>query len=370
METSIDDRHWVHELLEEEFEIQDITIGAMGGHAIRVRGRFLGNSRHAYEHLAPYFRARGHTLMFRHEEGEAVIYIMRGIVQPKPNNTWLPIILAAATVLSMLFSYTFYWGSSEPSWASFWYNLPTGLAATGTLLAILLAHEMGHYVTARSLGVAVTLPFLIPFPFSPFGTMGAVIRMKDIPPSRRAMLLIGAAGPLSGLIVALPLLIVGLSLSVVEPLPLSGGYVLEGNSLLYGFIKLLLLGRWLPSKGIDVSLHPVAFSAWAGLLVTSLNLIPAGQLDGGHIARALLGQRAQQLNWLIIGLLAVLGFLWQGWLLWAALIFLFSRRAVAPLDDVSPLTRREAILAAIMLLLFILAFTPVPLSVVPPDTWI
>jgi membrane-associated protease RseP (regulator of RpoE activity) len=129
--------------------------------------------------------------------------------------------------------------------------------------------------------------------------MGAVIRMKSVPPSRRAMLLTGAAGPLAGLVVAVPLLIWGLSLSNVAPLPTGGEYMLEGNSLLYAALKRLILGAWLPAGGVDVNLHPMAFAGWAGLLVSALNMIPAGQLDGGHVAYALLGERARYLTYLV-----------------------------------------------------------------------
>jgi membrane-associated protease RseP (regulator of RpoE activity) len=265
----------------------------------------------------------------------------------------------------MLFVYTMSWQAEELSWSGIVEALPGGMAFTASLLAILGCHEFGHFFMARHFGVAVTLPFFIPFPLSPFGTMGAMIRMKDVPPSRRATLLIGAAGPLAGIAVAIPILILGLSLSVVEPLPPQGGYVMEGNSLLYGLLKMLVYGRWLPSGGVDVMIHPVAFAGWAGLLVTSLNLLPAGQLDGGHAASALLGRHARRLNYAIIAACVLLGFVWQGWLLWAGLIYLFSRTRAQPLDDVTPLTSRDRVLAAALLLLFVLTFTPLPMKVVP-----
>ncbi|MBM3189354.1 MAG: site-2 protease family protein, partial [Chloroflexi bacterium] len=207
---SIDERTWVRELLADVMEIEDITLGALGGRAVRVRGHFLLDTREAYDRVAPRCRAAGRTLLFRQEQGEPVALIVDAVARPKHDKLWVPIVLGVVTLLSMLFSHSFYWGSSEPSWASFWASLPQALAATASLLAILLSHELGHYFMARRLGVAVTLPYLIPFPLSPFGTMGAVIHMKEIPPSRRAMLLIGAAGPIAGLVVAIPLLALGL----------------------------------------------------------------------------------------------------------------------------------------------------------------
>ena len=357
------DMLWIRELLANDFSVDDITMGAMKGRAVRVRGHFLTDAQRAYKRLAPAFRERGRTLLMRREEGETSLFIVSGTIAPTPNKRWLPLALAVLTVISILITATLR-EVAELTWPNIVRGLGNGAAFTATLLAILVSHELGHYFTARHFGVAATLPYLIPFPLSPFGTMGAVIMMKDIPPSRRAMLLIGAAGPLAGLIVTLPLLVLGLSLSEVQPLPSAGGYVMEGNSILYGLIKLLMFGRWLPQGGIDVMLHPVAYAGWAGLLVTSLNLIPAGQLDGGHAAYALLGAKSKYLTWAMIAVLIPMGLVWNGWLLWAALIYLFSRTRAGPMDDVSPLTSLEMGIAIALLLLFGLTFTPLPLRLV------
>ena len=364
MSMPLDDLEWVRSLLAGVFAIEDVTVGVKGRRTIRVRGRFLMNAQSAYEHLAPQCRARGRTLLFRHEGEDEVLLIVNAVIRPTSNNIWLPIVLAVATIASMLLTYVVLWEANEPTWGNILLRLPRGLAFTMSLMSILVGHELGHYFTARHFGVAVTLPYLIPFPLSPFGTMGAVIRMKDVPPNRRAMLLTAAAGPICGLIVGIPVLIIGLILSEVAPLPAGGGYVLEGNSLLYGALKLAVFGRWLPSGGDDVLLHPVAFSGWAGLLVTSFNLIPGGQLDGGHIAYALLGRKARYLTWAIIGAILLLGVVWRGWLLWAVLIFAFSRSRVGPLNDVSPLTGTEIAVAVALLVLFLLTFTPLPLRFV------
>ena len=134
--------------------------------------------------------------------------------------------------------------------------------------------------------------------------------MRDVAPSRKALLLIGAAGPLAGLLVTLPVLIIGLSLSELQ-VPPDGGYIIEGNSLLYWGVKYLVFGRWLPAANLDVFIHPMAFAGWAGLLVTSMNLMPAGQLDGGHVAYALLGQSARYVMYAVLAILLVLGIWWQ-----------------------------------------------------------
>ena len=350
-------------LLAGVMEIYDVTAGGPHGRTVRVRGRFRIEPSTAYERLRPWFRERGRTVMFRREEGVDVVLIVPGVIRPSPNNLWLPIVLAAVTVVSMLAAYVLFQSGADLTREGILGAVREGWGFVVSLLAILVAHEFGHYFMARRYGVAVTLPYLIPLPISPFGTMGAVIRMKDIPPSRRAMLLIGAAGPLAGLAVAIPVLLIGLSLSEVTPLPASG-YSIEGNSLLYAALKYLVFGRLLPSGGEDVFLHPVAFAGWAGLLVTSFNLIPAGQLDGGHIAYALLGRRTRYLNWAMIGVLLMMGFLWQGWFLWAFLVFIFSRARVSPMDDVSPLTPVGIVVAVSLLVLFVLTFTPVPLRIV------
>ncbi|MFH1084877.1 MAG: site-2 protease family protein [Chloroflexota bacterium] len=361
-----DELAWVTALLHELVEIESITPGMQGGHALRVRGRFVRASDEVFRRIAPACRARGRTALLRHEEGAPIIVILDGVVRPAPNNRWLPVVLAALTVLSMLATYTLTWEAESLNWAAIVAKLPRGLSFTAALLTILVCHEFGHYFMARHFGVAVTLPYLIPFPLSPFGTMGAVIHMKDVPPSRRAMLLIGAAGPLAGLIVGVPILLLGLALSEVQALPPGGGYFIEGNSLLYGLLKLAVFGRWLPSGAEDVFIHPVAFAGWAGLLVTSFNLLPAGQLDGGHAAAALLGARARYLTWAVIAATLLMGLVWQGWLLWAVLIYLFSRARAQPMDDVTPLSTRERLVAIALLVLFALTFTPLPLRIVPP----
>jgi membrane-associated protease RseP (regulator of RpoE activity) len=261
------------------------------------------------------------------------------------------------------------------------------------LLAILLTHEFGHYLMSRHHGVHATLPYFVPF-LPPFGTMGAVIVMKEAPKNRRQLLDIGLAGPLAGLMVAIPVLLIGLYLSKLDPLPAQlprgMGISLEGNSLLYLLLKFAVFGQLLPSPasygstpvwlywlrffftgrpaplgGMDVMLHPVAFAGWAGLLVTALNLIPAGQLDGGHVIYVLFGKKnAARLLPFLLGTLIVLGFFWSGWWLWAALIFFLGRAYDDPLDQITPLDSGRRALAVIAVIIFFLVFTPVPLSLI------
>jgi len=263
-----------------------------------------------------------------------------------------------------------------------------------SLLGILLAHEFGHYLVGRARGEKVTLPYFIPFPFSAFGTMGAFINMKEIPKNRKYLMDIGIAGPLIGLLVAIPVLFIGLRLSSVTPIQtdLPEGYVhfLEGNSIFYLFAKFISFGKLLPQpasygdmlpfvywvryfftgspmplSGLDVQIHPVAWAGWAGLFVTAINLIPAGQLDGGHIFYVLFGKKtAQKAFPFILGAMVLLGFSWSGWWMWAALILFMGRRYAEPLDQITTIDRKRKVLGWVALVIFILIFIPVPLVII------
>ncbi len=141
--------------------------------------------------------------------------------------------------------------------------------------------------------------------------------------------------------------------------------MMEGNSLLYAGLKYLVFGMYLPAGGLDVFIHPLAFAGWAGLLVTGLNLIPVGQLDGGHIAYALLGrQRARILGYVIVGMMVGLAVVWQGWILWLVILFMAVRLQDTPLDDITQLTPRQRAFGIVMLIIFALTFVPVPLTFV------
>jgi membrane-associated protease RseP (regulator of RpoE activity) len=254
-----------------------------------------------------------------------------------------------------------------------------GIPFAATLLSILTMHELSHYFVGIRYGSPLSLPYFIPLPFlSIFGTMGAVIVQKGPMRSRKALFDIGAAGPLGGLILAIPLLIVGLLLSEVDPPPtnLAPGeqIYLEGNSVLYFLFKLVIFGQPLPSGGMDVLLHPIAFAAWGGLLVTALNLFPIGQLDGGHIAYAMWGRRA----WKIARFFLIASLIWgvlliiRGnpaggtWLAWWALGSFMGAKHPAPLNDVTPLDRQRRQLGWLITVIFFLILVPIPLTVITP----
>ena len=262
-------------------------------------------------------------------------------------------------------------------WAeAIWVVLSNGGMYSATLMTILLAHEMGHYFCARRHRVEVSLPYFLPGPpFISFGTFGAFIRMERSVKEPKALIDIGLGGPLAGLAVAIPALLLGLSLSEIEPLELLRGGLFEGNSLLYLGLKWLALGP-IP-KGHDVSLHPMAFAGWMGLLVTSLNLFPVGQLDGGHIAYALLGPSkgrylARAVFGGLIGLAIGLVFFEAQfmWVIWAGLIaFIGVEHPPLGPDAARPLDRTRKGLGYLSLALFGLTFTPIPISDTPSGGW-
>ena len=290
------------------------------------------------------------------------------------NRTWLNIVLFIATVLSTFFvglgwSVSYIYSdvlAANPSftpgaetmrdprvlWLSAFYAV--------ALLLILLAHEMGHYLTCRRYGLDATLPFFIPAP-TLIGTLGAFIKIRAPIRSKRQLFDIGAAGPLAGFILALPALFYGLAMSKATP-PLTGEGVMSfGEPLLLTFIGRLVLPTIPP--GYDIILHPVAFAGWVGLLVTALNLFPAGQLDGGHVAYAVFGRRTRTISRLVVVVFVVFAvFFWLGWLIWAFVIGILGTKHPPIWDEFQPLPLGRKILAVALLLIFILSFIPDPVK--------
>lgn len=339
------------------FSVASVEVFPAPEQAIRFRGHLQQDSQMAFDELSRRFELLEHTPMLAREDELDIVVAMPGVVRPKPSRAWINLALFAVTVMTTLWAGSLYDGG----------DLLSGAPFAFTLLLILGTHEFGHYFAARHHRAAVTLPYFIPMPaWSPLlnvGTMGAVIQLRSPIKDRKQLFDIGVAGPLAGLVVALPLLIYGLSTSPVQPTPTAPGYVIvqEGNSLLYLGLKYLIHGKILPSNGLDVSINSVTFAAWFGLLVTNLNLLPMGQLDGGHIAYALWGRRAWWLARVMVGVLLLLGVgSWSGWLLWAFMPLVFGLHHPPPLDDHTPLDQRRKVLGMVMLVVFILVFIPVP----------
>jgi membrane-associated protease RseP (regulator of RpoE activity) len=251
------------------------------------------------------------------------------------------------------------------------------LLYSGVLMIILVGHELGHYLTCRRYGLEATLPYFIPAP-NIIGTFGAFIKIKS-PISRKQELFdVGAAGPLAGFVLALPALLVGLACSKVVPFPSGEGSLSLGEPMLLKLAAGLFFGH-IPA-GADIVLHPVGFAGWVGLLVTALNLFPVGQLDGGHVAYALVGRKRKFVSSTALGAFLVLGvFFFVGWFVWgiAGLLFVLVRRTGRPRplhrlairlkhppvqDEDVPLGRGRTILAAIVIAIFILSFIPDPIK--------
>ena len=382
-------------LVREVFEFDQYTLGgSQDTYLIQFLGLLTRPSEEAYDYLQEALVPYQITPLFRFHEDKHQVILKKGLISSEPVKKRTNIILFIITFISILFSgmLTSYTGPETSDLSIIWThikgNLGQSLAFAISMLGILTAHEFGHFFAARYHKTRVTLPYFIPFPLSPFGTMGAFIRMLEPPKNKKILLDIGLAGPLAGLIVAIPVLVIGLALSPVDTLPavLPEGFMFEGNSILYLFLKYLVHGAWLPQPGsfsgsspiiywvryfftglplpvggVDVLIHPVAWAGWAGLLITSLNLLPAGQLDGGHLIYALFGDKLRWIRTTILVILVILGFMWSGWWLWALLILLLGKRRAEPLDEITDLDPRRKALARFGLVVFLLVFMPVPL---------
>jgi membrane-associated protease RseP (regulator of RpoE activity) len=347
------------------FTVDDTTLDYPDKGHVRFRGRFRCDPADCYDELRGRFERYGYTPVVNREDDERSALIAMPVVFDHPGSRWIVnLVLLLVTILSTLVAGAAYeTGSYELAWRQPWLGWPFALS----ILLILGAHELGHYFAARHHGVPVTLPYFIPMPLSLFGTLGAFIRLQGPVNNRRALFDVGAAGPLAGLVFALPLLLYGLATSNL--VPITPGQPFEGNSLLYLLVKFIVFNRVLPGGGQDVILNQVAWAGWVGLFVTGLNLIPVGQLDGGHVAYALFGPRARGFFWPAIFGLALItlfsyvrGILVVTWVLWIFLLLLFGRIHARPLEDVSTLDPRRRALAIFTLALFFLVFVPFPLA--------
>jgi membrane-associated protease RseP (regulator of RpoE activity) len=236
-----------------------------------------------------------------------------------------------------------------------------GIPFSFTLLLILGTHEMGHYLVSRRHHLDVTLPFFIPAPPIPFiiGTFGAFIRIRSPIMDKRALVDVGCSGPLTGVLVSIPIILVGLKLSTVSVMPGTGEGLVLGEPLLFQLLSWLVLGPLTPEH--QVLLHPVAFAGWIGLLVTALNLLPVGQLDGGHVAYALFPEYHRRVSLGCLGLLVICGLVfWEGWLVWALLLSFLGFRHPRPYYDWLPLNGSRKVLGIITIIVFLLTFTPTP----------
>ncbi|MCD4685380.1 MAG: site-2 protease family protein [Anaerolineae bacterium] len=335
--------------------------------APQVLARFTGqlriDSAAAFAQLDAAFKALNlHAMLLTDDADQHVVLALKGRAQPRALPRWPNLLLLALTLLSLLFVGSQIEAAHNDTDAS---NLLRGWPYATSMILILGAHELGHYFVARYHRMNITPPYFLPFP-SLFGTLGAFILFRDPLPNRKIMFDVSVAGPLAGLVVALPVLFIGLAGSDVEPLPTDEDYLREGDSILYVAAKYIVFGDILPTEDKDVFVNQVAWAGWGGLLLTALNLIPVGQLDGGHIIHTLLGRRVQHLYWpLMMGLL-VLSLLNEAWLFFTLLLLLFGRFRATPLDSITPLDTRRRRLAYVVVVIFVLIFVPLPLQSITP----
>lgn len=240
-----------------------------------------------------------------------------------------------------------------------------GLWYSGTVLAILGCHEMGHYVACRYYDVDASMPFFLPLPPPfPTGTLGAFIRIREPIPSKRMLFDIGVAGPIAGFLVTLPTLFVGLAMSNVVQIPPDFVGFWLGEPLLFKAATRLLFGA--TPEGYSINLHPMAFGAWFGLIATALNLIPIGQLDGGHISYAVLGRRSSHVTLAMVFLALGLAYFSSSWIVWTTLmigmLFLFGRHHPRTYDEDEPLDQARRVLALVALVILVVCFTPAPIE--------
>ena len=289
---------------------------------------------------------------------------------PPPQRVWLHVVLLLATLVSTTLVGGIAFGDLPAGFKpqTFWGLLlhpaviTAGFEFSLPLLVILLAHEMGHYVACRYHRLDATLPYFLPVPFG-IGTLGAFIRIRSPLMTKRELFDVGASGPLAGFVVALPVLFVGIALSTpVAALP-SGGAMVFGEPLAFKALA-WLVHHDVPPGG-DLLLHPVGFAAWFGLLVTALNLLPFGQLDGGHISYAMFGRWQRRVAWPLLAVLVALGFWWPGWWLWAVIALVMRVRHPWIPDEHGELDPRRRVLGWICVAVFIVCFTPEPIKLIP-----
>jgi membrane-associated protease RseP (regulator of RpoE activity) len=339
---------------------------------IAFRGHLATDSAQAYGLLRGRFAGLGYTPLLRHQEGFdfviAIPYVFGSKEGSKatprkwvPNLVLLLITLLTTTLMGAIMEQSeLLMANPRLLFQQPWLIL-TGIPASLTIMSILGIHELAHYFVARRHGLETTLPFFIPIPFG-FGTFGAIIRIRTPWENRKALFDVGVAGPLAGLLIAFPLFFVGLMLSPARP-PIPEGTSLGSPLLLRGIEELVYAIRAIPPEH-EIYVNAMTFAAWFGLVVTGFNLLPVGQLDGGHVSYAVLGRWGKTVGILTLVSLVALGtFVWSGWYVWAAFIFLSGWQHPAPLNALEPLGRKRMILGILVFVLTALLFTPAPFPI-------
>ena len=337
---------------------------------VRYTGQLTMDAESAFEYVDAHFATMGYHAFFTTDETDEkhMVIVFRGRHNPSPRPVWVNLVLFILTIFSTMFIGALIDGDVQDLNELAGFGLLRGLPYTLSVMLILGSHELGHYFAARYHKISVTLPYFIPFPFGLFGTFGAFIQLREPMRNRRQLFDIGISGPLMGLVFAIPIIIIGIATAKIGPLPTveecrAGGecsYALEGNSLFYGSIKYVIHGKWLPDDVQDMQLNQLAYAGWTGLFVTGLNLIPVGQLDGGHILYTLFGKQARVVYYPALMGMVILAIINQAWILWVILLFFLGRHYAVPMNDITPLDNRRRILGYVMLVVFVLVYTPNP----------
>lgn len=328
-----------------------------------IQGKILEPIDNNINNLNQYFTNLGYTAFFNKTDNQTSPHIIHiaplSITHPKIKNpsVALNIVLFIATVFTTLLVGALNRGGNP---LTNFTDIFLGIPFSFSLLLILTGHELGHYFTSRHYGVSVTLPYFLPVPHPLIGTMGAFIRIKSILPNRQALVRIGAAGPIIGFILAMPITIIGISLSKVSEITGATGLPL-GSSLLFKILSNIIHPN-VPA-GYDLVLHPMAFAGWLGFFVTALNLLPLGQLDGGHIAYAVFGKYRKYVMIAMLVIMAMLGLFWPGWFFWILLIAIFGLRHPPSQNEIMQLKTSDKIVSAIALIILILVFIPMPFPI-------
>lgn len=358
--TPPDDLLLMEELLRRS--VEDILVvreRELRGLSVAFGGELLVSPPRALERLEARFKPFGYTPFLREERDNVWVQAIPLAAVTEAGTPWVNGLLFLATCVSTVWA-----GSGTLNPFADPERLFIGAHFAVTLLSILGTHEFGHYFTARYYKASVSLPYFIPAP-PPFifGTLGAIIKMRSPARDRNSLFDIAVAGPLAGLVVAIPALLLGLSWSRVVAIP-PGAALVFGDSLLMQLLVYLSFGP-IPS-GMDVLIHPVGLAGWVGLFVTALNLFPVGQLDGGRIAYALFGIHHRKVSVATFFALLALGVATQSWnwIVWAALLFfLVGFHHSPPLNDVTPLSAGRRVLGVGCLVLLVLLIPPVPIDI-------
>ncbi len=309
-----------------------------------------------YQELWAVFAQKGYQFSARYELGEHML--VASPVQPARERRWVNVALLIATCITTMIAGSMLYGADLERYP---YAVVQGIPFTIAIMTVLGAHEAGHYIVSKKHSMQTSLPYFIPFP-TIIGTMGAVIRHKGAIPNRKVLFDVGISGPLIGLFASVIVTLIGL-LQPPLPQPPAGDTITLGIPPLFGLIM-----SFLPAPESFV-MHPIAFAGWAGMLVTALNLIPAGQLDGGHVLRAMIGEKASRISAILPIILSLAGIFMifvlnidgSIWIVWSILLLIFSSAGhPRPLNDDIPLDRGRIALGLITFVLGLLCITPVP----------